>query len=321
MFVSGCGEGSTSLGGAGGAEGVGGAGGVAASGGAAASPGGTASGMGGSSGGATAGTTASGGSSAGAVGGSGGAGGASGSAGAAGASGSGGSAGPGCGSGSVVGGVLLHTSFDGIAAVTSPVVGEGAGAQVVTSPGNDFVPGLLGNAVRLDTVGEHVSFAFDDGPNYRHATGTLDFCYQPLADHTDGVDRGLFDTSDFGNGGMRIRKAGIANDNELQMVVLDATGTLAAASEVPSNAYLFEAGVWTRLTFSWDFTVAAGEVSLRMYQDGVELTPKAAQTGPVNTRSGAPMDRLFLGGVEAPQNWVANGLLDELYIYDRAIVP
>ena len=326
-------------GGSGGSSGASGAGG-GATGGAAGSGVGGAAGAGGSTGGSSGSGAAagSGGSSgSGAVGGSGGASGSGGSAGTGGASGSGGSAGTGgsggtgggsptCHAGSRPSGVLLHTTLDDAASITTPAAGDGTGSAFTTTPVDDFVPALIGNGIRLDAPNEDVGYRQRVGTtaNVNFQTGAIDFCYRPGYAHTDGVDHALFGSTTFGGGnpgGIRIRKAGASNTNHFQVIYTDSTGAFGETG-VPPTSFSWTAGQWVRVTVSWDFTVGASERNIRVFFDGVEASvpPATASTGPASMPMPATDEFIVIGSFRQ-QTWNPDGVIDEFYTYGTPIVP
>ncbi len=319
-------SGNSSTGGASGATGSGGSatGGSAGSGTGGSGTGGT--GAGGSAGGGTGGSAGAGtGGSAGAgTGGSAGAGtGGSAGAGAGGAAGSGGAGGaPTCDAGSRPGGVLLHTTLDSRMAIGSPAAGAGTGA-FVTMPNNDFRPALVGDGIRLDQANEEVTFPQRVGSasNIDFVAGAIDFCYLPDYDHADDVNHALFTNTNFSAGGIRIRKAGASNNNAFQVILTDTSGGgFAGQTEIPVGNYRLQTGVWTRVTVSWDFTVGMNERNVRVYFDGAEATPSTTSNGPLTMPAASTTESIVIGRF-AGQTWNPLGVLDEFYVYGRAVVP
>lgn len=217
----------------------------------------------------------------------------------------------------------FFSTLDDIDATRSPVYGAaGFFDPVSTTPAHDFVPGYLCAGVRIDEPTDWLGFARKQGPvvNYNTARGTLDLWWQPLWDHTDGIDHLLF-TSGSAGSGFQIWKRGAADDNSLAITVRDDQGGDGGTTAVASADYILSSGVWTRLRVTWDFTVGAGERNVRIYLDGVELPASygTPATGPVSTDPAGPNETLLFG------RWVgepATGyVVDEIRLYDEPIAP
>ncbi len=219
---------------------------------------------------------------------------------------------------------LLQTTLDGASAVTTPAVGTGAGAQVVTTPGNDFVAALLGNGILVNAAGEYVRFAQTDGTtaNIEFDRGTVDFWYQPFSNHTDGLRRTLVSFGQFGAGahGIHIEKDTL---NQLHVYVIDAAVRLKELYLAPT-VYSWAPGQWVNIRLTWDFTVAAGVPSVHLFVNGVEL-PYAVNnlSGPLTMAAESSARHLFIGnrGTNSPSSTPANGIIDELTIYAQPVLP
>jgi hypothetical protein len=219
-------------------------------------------------------------------------------------------------------GLLLYSTLDDAAAVSSPMVGAGAG-EVSTSPADDFVAAVYDDGVRLDDSAEYVRFPQSSGgtPNIDFSRGTLEFCYRPDYDHLDSLDHAIFDSgSNFGSGGMRIRKAAGSNGNAFQVIVMPAGGPPVNEFNGPSNTYAFVPGEWHRVTVSWDFAVAVGEPNIRVWIDGAELVDPSVPTGPLTAVAPDPAAYVWVGALEGGM-WSADGVIDDFRVYDSALEP
>jgi hypothetical protein len=219
------------------------------------------------------------------------------------------------------GGILYWSTLDDLASLTSPAVGNGAGAQVQTMPADDFVPALSGQGLQLDEDGERAGIALQD--NFDPSQGTVDFCYQPFADHTDDQNHPFFGVG-IGGGGMgnmpafiTLRKAASNNMYALQLIASD--GNQFLQWEVPGSAYSLNANTWYRVTVAWSFQ-AGQQAEAHLYLDGVELTPMNPPSGMLTMPTPGAMSGILVGAIRN-QTWHANGILDELVIYDAPIVP
>ncbi len=222
-------------------------------------------------------------------------------------------------------GLLLHSTLDDAGAVMNPAVGAGMG-QVFTMPADDFVPGLDGDAVYIDAGAEFIRFPqrANGNDNINFEQGTIDFCYRPDYDHTDGENHALFEArgSNMSGGGfIRVRKAAQNNANSFQVLFLEA-GNMATFGElaIDANDYAWTAGEWVRVTVSWDFTVGGNEQNLRAYLDGVELIDPDPPLGPQNMPSPGNMGNIFVGFFNM-NDWPASGAIDDFKLYDSALAP
>ena len=223
------------------------------------------------------------------------------------------------------GGLLLHTTLDDAAAVMTPVVGQGAG-QVNTNPADDFVPALNGDGVNLDEGGEFVRYPqqANGGDNIDFTQGTIDFCYRPDYDHTDGQNHALFEAQasmQSGGGFLRVRKAAMNNNNTLQVLYREPGmgGQFGEFNADPSD-YQLLAGEWYRITVSWDFTVGPQVQNIHLYIDGVEVIDNSPPTGPAQMPTPSPNEFVSVG-VFTGQQWPASGVVDDFKLYDSALAP
>ncbi len=222
-------------------------------------------------------------------------------------------------------GLLLHSTLDDLDSVTTPAVGAGSG-QVMTMPADDFVPALDGNGIYIDEGSDVLGFPqrANGNNNINFEQGTIDFCFRPDFDHTDGLNHALFDARapmNAGGGFIRMRKAAMNNNNTFQVLFLE-PGDMGTFGElaIDPNDYALNAGKWVRITVSWDFTVGPNEQNLRVYFDGVELIDPDPPLGPQTMPSASNNRSMFIG--HFPNNdWPAFGTIDDFKLYDTALVP
>ncbi|MEQ9324294.1 MAG: hypothetical protein RIF41_34340 [Polyangiaceae bacterium] len=219
-------------------------------------------------------------------------------------------------------GVLLWTTLDDDSAVATPNVGFGPGKHTGT-----FEPALSADGLRVDADGEWLEFPQTGGtasmPNVDLNTGSLDFCYKPNADHTDDADRMIMRVPTMA-GGLRFRKAGGANGNALQFIVVFSNGGPVGFVEwvVPSTDYTMNADEWYRLTATWSFGTTS---EVKLYLDGVELAVQAPAIAPPISLPTPDTMRPFVIGTDFDDQmmprWNIDGVVDELVVYDNPIVP
>ncbi|MCA9628706.1 MAG: hypothetical protein KC766_13605 [Myxococcales bacterium] len=302
--------------------------------------GGSASGgaaTGGASGAATGGTgaTASGGTGGGGTGGSAGtaAGGSGGSAAAGsggtstGGSGSGGTGGSGvtCGPPSGIGQPALYTTLDDDDAIQSPVYGNPVG---VMYSGDGFRTAICQTGISISGSDRYVAYRqIKDGyQNFEYAQGTLSFWYQPSYDHDDGHNHHLFASSDGARwnsgGGLRIRKAGSSNANELQVLAMQPGPGPAALKEttVAAASYGWKKGDWVHVEVTWDFrlTSVSGQ-NVHIYLDGFEVSYAKTSSGGLSFPAESEDARFFIGAWGDLDSETASGLIDDFMIWTSVV--
>lgn len=214
---------------------------------------------------------------------------------------------------------LLWTTLDDVNAVTVPMQGDGTDASVSSTTTTSFVPTPWGGGVEVQEMGQWVRFRqIAEQPNIEFDRGTIDLQFRPSYDHDDGVLHRLLATDDSPSG-LRIRK----NANGRFVVVLDngqPNGDHITA--VAPSDYEWSADQWIHVYITWDTTDPNMTQPVHIYFDGSE----------VNRYVALPQRRITMGS-EDPEGWiyvgtrsdtadnVANGILDELKIYDEPIPP
>jgi arylsulfatase A-like enzyme len=223
--------------------------------------------------------------------------------------------------------VLLQTTLEDAAAVSAPLGGTGAGSTIVTTPANDFVPAQSGNGIRIDGTGEYVRFGQSDGTtaNIDFQRGAVDFWYQPFSAHSDGQRRTLISLGQFGSASTGAHGIHIEKDpqNTLHVYVIDSNVRLKELTVTSAN-YSWAAGQWVNLRLTWDFSVAAGAQSTRLYVNGAEPAYTLnTLLGPLSMAAPSSTRFLFLGnrGTNSNSSTPANGILDEVVLYSEPTPP
>ena len=179
--------------------------------------------------------------------------------------------------------LLLHSTLDDAAAVSSPAVGTGSGSSVVTTPADDFVLGQVGGGIRIDAPNESARFAQTDGAtvNLDPSVGTLAIRFRSHSFSDDGVRHPLVSTGAWPSpNSLHIEKSNAPNNNAFAITYFDALGSHQVDS-VPAAEVNWTAGEWVELRVTWDFGVAAGVQRLHVYIDDREVSIASPTTGPV----------------------------------------
>ncbi len=219
-------------------------------------------------------------------------------------------------------GMLLHSTLDDLSSVTTPAVGTGANAVVNTSPANDFVAGILGNGLRINAAGEYARFVQRDAftQNVELDHGTVDFWFQPTYAASDGVRHTLLSIGTVSGStvGIDIEKNNSLNANEFSIRVSNATGKIWGTG-VPIGSYPWAAGQWVKIKVTWDFNSLGRPV--RIYFNGTEASQYSYNTIPSVLTMGPESQTayIYLGERTAPGTTPANGVIDELTIYDYVV--
>ena len=183
-------------------------------------------------------------------------------------------------------------------------------------------PGTCGAALNPNTAGSAIDTSIDVNAIGASA-GTIAFWYAGSASWNDGNARTLFDASiNLGNGA-KDRHFLLAKDTAGSLVfsLKDSAGMVSTATSV---SYGFAANTWHHIAVSWDLPADR----LYIYLDG-DTVAVASSTTDLNGVLGAATT-LYLGGrrntnvTDTPAAYTANsanGYLDEVRIYDRALVP
>lgn len=224
--------------------------------------------------------------------------------------------------------LLLHSSLDDAASITSPDAGSGVGASVTTTPANDFKPAQLGNGLHADAVGERALFRQTDGvaQNVELDQGTMEFWYQPNYDHTSDVKYTIAGTGTWisGNqtvGSIHLGKHNLSNQASLFLIFFDANAKR-WEHNVDAVSYGWSAGEWLLVRVTWDFETVAGERNLHLYIDGQEL-PLTGQvsTGPQVLPAESSTDTIYVGARDVAGGISAGGVYDEVRIWDGVVPP
>jgi hypothetical protein len=185
------------------------------------------------------------------------------------------------------------------------------------------VQALSGDGIHLNATGEYVRVpqSHNDGANLDLREGTVDFCFRPDFDHTNGGEHALCSTSDVRQAWMLARISG-SNDDSIN-VILRPDGGGFEEILIDGQDYAMSANQWYRLTISWDFVnVGQNEQNMPVYLDGAELNAATYNSfGPKSVNAPDANADVEIGAHTSPQGWVADGVIDESRVYDAALVP
>lgn len=214
-------------------------------------------------------------------------------------------------------GVLLWTTLNDAAAVVEPVVGDSTEASVSVAATSDFVSTPWGGGFAVDAAGDWVRYRQVAGvANIEFDRGTIEFWYRPDYDHVDGMLHRLFSTHESVSG-IRARK----NANGRFVVLLvDQRGVEHITAVDPSD-YGWSAGQWVLVRTTWE-TGSDGSQAVRVYFDGDEVRRYVSIAGADVTMGPEEVGGwLYLGARSDTASEVANGIIDEFYVYDEVRVP
>ncbi len=222
----------------------------------------------------------------------------------------------------------LYTTLDGPSSVTSPAQGSGGGATVVTTPANDFVPARIGDGLRTDAVGERALLRQIDGgvQNVENDRGTLEFWYKPFYDSDeDGkytiAGTGTWKANNATRGSIHFGKHNPSNGRMLFLILFDAAGTR-WEHNVRAADFGWKAGDWVLVRITWDMTVAPGVRNMHLYLNGQERTLTGEVSfGPHSTLAESANEMIYIGSRDVSGDIPANGLYDEVRIWNQAIPP
>ena len=226
---------------------------------------------------------------------------------------------PACGTLPPGGDAIFHVTFNGPGETANPAIGDGVGFD--PGAGVDTVPGLVGEALRVDGDGEYASYfeLGDVNVNLDTKQGTLDFCFKPNFSSQDDENFVIFKAATAADGFVQLRKASLANANNLQMTAV--SNNLVTETQFAPDDVNFTSSDWVRVTVSWDYNPGANLPQVRLWLDGAEIPPVAgAGTGSFPMATSIAGQRFYIGGTDDGTT-TARGLYDELVIYPTAHTP
>ncbi|HJU75371.1 MAG TPA: LamG-like jellyroll fold domain-containing protein [Gemmatimonadaceae bacterium] len=224
--------------------------------------------------------------------------------------------------------VLLHTTLDNPGAISAPAVGTGTGAVIATAPSNDFVVARIGSGLRTDAIGERVQFPQTSGgvQNVELLRGTLEFWYRPNYNHDDNLKYAIAGTGDWqgsppARGSIHLGKHNSSNQNKIFLIFYDAN-QVRWEHNVAVSDYSWRAGDWLQIRLTWDFGVAAGVQNLHLYVNGQELRLTGeVSRGPQPVPAESTSELVYIGSRDTAGTIIANGLYDDVKIWNAAIPP
>ncbi len=179
--------------------------------------------------------------------------------------------------------------------------------------GVGIVTGKHGNGALIDANGDYVAAGTAASGDFSDLGGWIEFWYQPNYDYNDGAEHALWSTQS-GPDCFYFRKT---TANELQFTIHknggDCTtgGSTFQITLAGGIGFTWRAGDWVHLATAW-----GDGGPLRIFVDGVERVQ-----GDLFVASGISHDVLYFGGCgggACPSGTTthANGVLDEIHIYD-----
>lgn len=194
--------------------------------------------------------------------------------------------------------LTFHSTVDSVAAIGTPLVGSGTLALILTSPANHFVPGITGNAVRFNSVDDHVRWQESDGAtvNWPADRGSLEFWMKPrFADNN--IEKLTFfqRRAWLAPGMLEFGKHNSSNANRLRLITIDAAG-LRTDHEIDQAVWAaqLEYNAWSLVRATWDWSAAPGVQCCHVYANGVELPISKTSQG----------STVLPGPLSGPQSWV-----------------
>lgn len=195
--------------------------------------------------------------------------------------------------------IILKTNLSDRISITSPEVG---------SPGEirnlSFATGLDGKGLNASRAGAYVSFPID---NLDINRTRIEFDYKPrysaTANITDPVKTLIAINTNTGFGSIKLS----FSDRVLSLSVETNRGILTAST--PQGVALWGVNTWVKLAVEWN---TDKDDSVALYLNGVKMSTQTISGGwsvllPENSK-------LFLGGLNAVRNEMAEGIIDNLVV-------
>ncbi|MGH7712979.1 MAG: LamG-like jellyroll fold domain-containing protein, partial [Gemmatimonadaceae bacterium] len=197
-----------------------------------------------------------------------------------------------------------------------------------TTPLNDFVSAKFGDGLRTNAIGERIQFpqATAGVQNVELHRGTLEFYYQPNYNHDDNIKYTIAGTGTWpgapaGRGSIHIGKHNNTNHNALFVIFFDANGARYEQNVAVSD-YGWRAGEWHLFRLTWDFDAPVGVLNVHLYLDGrdLRLTGQVPR-GPHPIPDERPDEAIYIGSRDVTGGIIANGIYDEVRIWNKVIPP
>lgn len=213
---------------------------------------------------------------------------------------------------------LLQTTLDDVSAITEPTHGDGTDASVSSTTTSSFVPTPWNAGVEIQQMGQWVRFRqVAEQPNIELDRGTIELQFRPAYDHDDGTLHRLLAT-DGSLSGLRIRKNA---NGRFAMILVDQDG-IEHITAVDPDDYAWPANEWIHVRVTWDTTDPTATQAVHIYFNEREA-PRYVVTADADITMGPenPSGWLYLGSRSDVAANVANGILDELTIFDEPRLP
>jgi hypothetical protein len=213
---------------------------------------------------------------------------------------------------------IFQESFESF----SQIQADGGTARGVT-----IEPGKSGNGVRVHSSGSLLSFPVAGHLNMQK--GTIEFWVKPNWDGNTGGYKSFFslvrDPVNPKVDSLQIFKQS-ADYNYFSVKFHDQAGAVAKSDDM-GNSVAWKAGEWHRVRLFWDFTLPTPQKYLMIQLDdkyGNYTTTGSAANWNISSRFDGFRDmanaRFFLGS-QYNGVWQLNAVIDELKIWDQAILP
>jgi len=218
------------------------------------------------------------------------------------------------------------STLDDEDAIITPLHGASTGYVLTTTTAPAFFADLVATpphvGLLLDAAGERLELplAGSGSINADMRQGTLSLDFKPAYAFDDDERHPIFALETLGTlekAGVRLRKAGDSNLNQLQLVATD--GTNFFQIEVPTATFVLSPGEWHRITCTWDLRDDSPE--LHLYVDGTERGAQPSSPPRLTMSSPDASQTLTVGGWTIAPNQNAFGLFDNLEVWQDVRPP
>lgn len=224
--------------------------------------------------------------------------------------------------------LIYHSSLHDAAAVLSPIVGTGVGAEV--TPSVDFPVGKVGNCARFNNIADWIKIpgAADGITNILPNKGTFQGWMKPLFADESTLKLSLFSFGDFAlPGNFNCTKHNASNLNALALTYYDGAG-VRHEQNVIADVWraAWQKGVWSFVKYTYDWTVPVSVHCCHLWSDGLELpivswVQGEGYTGPPLTGPQTfPLDPQTIWlGTRSNHSYEGKVCWDEVQVFDEVV--